>query len=206
MVLIIIFFDSFFQIGAVLQTQCCNLEDASMMLAIKELLVWFSHTLASYGFSVSALYDVLLQMREQYYEMLAKKWRPKFDQLCLEDNFTSLYVETLQEFTENIQNFPFGEDIPLDQFPKKYPFSCLVPNIYAEIKNFIHASMKFNENLNISRTEIDNSARKSTSLLLTKTVNDSIKQMLSSPRLNIAQLAQVLKTLFSYIVSGARID
>ena len=48
-----------------------------MMLAIKELLVWFSHTLASYGFSVSALYDVLLQMREQYYEMLAKKWRPK---------------------------------------------------------------------------------------------------------------------------------
>lgn len=179
------------KIGTVLRTQCCNLEDVSMMLAIKELVVWFSHTLASYGFSVNALYEVLLQMREQYNEMLTKKWRPVFDKLGANDNYTPLRVDSLKEFNDNIQKFPFNKYIPLDEFPKQYPFSSFVPNTFAEIKSFINDSMKFNESLNISKTETDNSTRKSASLLLTKTLNESIKQMLCHPNLSLGQLAQI---------------
>lgn len=179
------------RIGSVLHTQCSNLEDVSMMLSIKELIVWFSHTLSSYGFSVNALYDVLLQMRDQYNEMLTKKWRPVFDNIGQEDNYTPLCINTLAEYTETVQQFPYDNGTALDDFPKCYPFSCFVPEIYAEVKNFIRASMRFNQNLNISRTETDSSTRKSTNLLLTKTLSDSIKNLLSVPMLSLAQLAQM---------------
>jgi len=179
------------KIGTVLTTQCSNLEDVSMMLAIKELIVWFSHTLSSYGFGVNALYDVLLQMRDQYNEMLTRKWKPIFNKIGEEDNYTPLYVSTLPEYNEVIQKFPYESGIALDEFPKRYPFSCFVPYIYDEVKNFIRASMKFNQNLNISRTETDNSIRKSTNLLLTKTLSESIKRLLNHPALNLAQLAQM---------------
>ncbi|XP_065649617.1 exocyst complex component 6B isoform X3 [Hydra vulgaris] len=179
------------KIGTVLQKQCSNLEDSSMMLKIKELLVWFSHTLYSYGFSVNALYDVLLQMRDRYNEMLTKNWRPVFDEIGKEDNFTPLYITTLEEFNSILQDYPFNIDVPLDEFPKKFPFSWFVPKVYSEMKRFIEASMKFNENLNISRTETDSSIRKSTNLLLTKTLSESVKKLLSHPALNLAQLAQM---------------
>eukprot|EP00111_Clytia_hemisphaerica_P023573 TCONS_00069438-protein len=181
------------KIGQVLHTQCSNLEDVSMMLAVKELIVWFSHTLSSYGFSVNALYDVLLQMRDQYNEMLAKKWRPTFDNLGKFDDYTPLYITTLDQFTTEVQDFPYdGEKpIPVDEFPKCYPFSSFVPKIYAEVKKFIEASMKFNQNLNISRTETDSSLRKSTNLLLTKTLSESVKRLAADPSLKLAQLAQL---------------
>ena len=87
------------------------------------------------------LMQVVLQMRDQYNDLLANKWRPKFDQLSRSDNYTPLYILTPQEYTENIGNFPhdhFDEDV----FPKHYPFSSFVPNTYDEIKKFIHASMR----------------------------------------------------------------
>lgn len=179
------------KIGTVLRTQCNNLEDASMMLGIKELIVWFSHTLSGYGFSVSSLYDVLLQMRDQYNEMLTKQWRPKFDKLAVEDNYSPLFVNTLQEYSDMVQQFPYEDNTPIDKFPKRYPFSGFVTSVYSEVKCFIDESMKFNENLNISRTEIDNSVRKSANLLLTKTLNESLKTMLAHPSLSLGQLAQM---------------
>lgn len=181
------------KIGQVLHTQCSNLEDVSMMLAVKELIVWFSHTLSSYGFSVSALYDVLLQMRDQYNEMLAKKWKPIFDNIGEYDDYTPLYITKLEQLTTEVQNFPYDgdEEIAIDVFPKSYPFSSFVPKVYAEVKNFILASMKFNQNLNISRTETDGSLRKSTNLLLTKTLSESVKRLASDSSLKLAQLAQL---------------
>eukprot|EP00794_Sanderia_malayensis_P005160 gene5160-5812_t len=178
------------KIRSVLTTQCASLEDPSMMLKVKELVVWFSHTLTGYGFSVTALYDVLVKMRDQYNTMLAKKWKQVFSDLGSSDNYTSLAVHNEEEL-DILAEFPDHLAQAKAGYPKFYPFSAYVPKAFDEVKKFILASIKFNENLNISRTEIDQAVRKSTNFLLTKVLSESLKNLIIHPSLNLAQLVQI---------------
>eukprot|EP00795_Rhopilema_esculentum_P012131 gene12131-2735_t len=176
-----------------LTAQCANLEDPEMMLKVKELVVWFSHTLAGYGFSVTALYDLLTKMRDQYNEVLAKKWTKGFSELGSTDNYTSLYIANEEELSI-LEEFPKHLCPSKDGFPKMYPFSAYVPKAFKQVKEYILASTRFNENLNISRTEIDQAIRKSTNFLLTNVLSGkycSLKTLIAHPALNLAQLVQI---------------
>lgn len=173
-----------------LTVQCANLQDPEMILKVKELVVWFSHTLAGYGYSVTALYDLLTKMRDQYNEILAKKWTTEFDMLGPTDNYTPLCIEYEKDMAI-LDEFPYAMIASKSDFPKIFPFSAYVPKAFKLIKDYILASTRFNENLNISRTEIDQSIRKSTNLLLTKVLSGSLKALIANDTLNIAQLVQI---------------
>ncbi|TRZ05007.1 hypothetical protein HGM15179_022100, partial [Zosterops borbonicus] len=52
--------------------------DPSLVLDLKNLIVLFADTLQGYGFPVNQLFDMLLEIQEQYSETLLKKWAALF--------------------------------------------------------------------------------------------------------------------------------
>ena len=69
----------------------------------------------AYGFSVERLFGLLMEMRDTYGEMMLKLWQERFEQVFNEDNYTPIYLESLQDIDETLRAFPYG-----------LLFSCLV--------------------------------------------------------------------------------
>ena len=61
-----------------------------------------------------------------------------------------LQVSSQAEYDNVVDSFPF-HDQPLEllPFPKRFPFSPLVPKVYQQVKEFIYACLKFSEDLNL---------------------------------------------------------
>uniref|UniRef100_A0A4W2GWQ7 Exocyst complex component n=1 Tax=Bos indicus x Bos taurus TaxID=30522 RepID=A0A4W2GWQ7_BOBOX len=77
-------------------------------------------------------------------------------------------------------------------FPKKLPMSQSVPHIYIQVKEFIYASLKFSESLHRSSTEIDDMLRKSTNLLLTRTLSSCLLNLIKKPHIGLTELVQII--------------
>lgn len=61
-----------------------------------------------------------------------------------------LQVETQEEYDAVVSAFPFhDDDLDNASFPKTFPFSPLVPNVYQQVKEFIYACLKFSEDLGL---------------------------------------------------------
>jgi exocyst complex component 6 len=58
-------------------------------------------------------------------------------------------VETSDEFEAIVNTFPFcDEALQEAPFPKRFPFSAMVPKVYHQVKEFIYACVKFSDDLN----------------------------------------------------------
>uniref|UniRef100_A0A8C6K8N3 Exocyst complex component n=1 Tax=Nothobranchius furzeri TaxID=105023 RepID=A0A8C6K8N3_NOTFU len=156
-------------------------------------LVLQPHSNMGYGFPVSQLFDMLLEMREQYGEILLKRWNITFRQILDQDNFSPIPVSTEQEYRLYTSQFPLQdpelEKLPL---PKKLPFSEFVPKAYCQLKEFIYACLKYSEDLHLSSTEIDDMIRKSTNLLLTRTLSHCLQYAIKKKNVGLAELVQVI--------------
>ncbi|XP_010226004.1 PREDICTED: exocyst complex component 6-like [Tinamus guttatus] len=67
-----------------------------------------------------------------------------------------------------------------------------VPQIYIQVKEFIYASLKFSESLHRSSTEIDDMLRKSTNLLLTRTLSSCLQNLIKKPHIGLTELVQII--------------
>lgn len=173
-------------------TQSAYCEDPSLLIKVKELIVWFCHTLSGFGFNVKKIFDVLLEMRHQYNEILSKDWEAIFKKIFDEDNYSPICCDNESEYTDILKEFPFeSSEKPQGPFPRHLPFSEGMINVYKEVKHYIKSCLEFNENLNVSQTEIGDSVRKSTNLLLTRTLNGCITSLIRKPGLSIPQLVQM---------------
>ena len=76
-------------------------------------------------------------------------------------------------------------------FPKTFPFSAMVPKVYTEVKDFILCCVKFSEDLNLSPTEIDETVRKSTNILLTRTLSGCLNGLIRRDNLELQMLIQI---------------
>ncbi|XP_066277850.1 exocyst complex component 6B-like isoform X2 [Branchiostoma lanceolatum] len=180
------------KIIAVLRTHSAYCTDATLMLEIKNLIVLFSDTLAGYGFPVSQLYDLLMEIRDQYNEILMKRWLQIFREILESDTCAPLYVTDKEEYSEIIRSFPYQDEaLEKEDFPKRFPFSGSVPQVYKQIKEFAYACIKFSEDLNLSHTEIDDMVRKSTNLLLTRTLSGCLTSHIKKQTLGMAELVQI---------------
>ncbi|XP_048576187.1 exocyst complex component 6B [Nematostella vectensis] len=159
------------KIAAVLRTQSAYCKEASLLLQVKELIVWFCHTLSGYGLNVNPIYDVLLEMRNQYNETLSKDWESVFKKILEEDNYTPIHCDDKDVYYRILADFPHADEKLREGFSRVLPFSECAVKLYKEFKTFISACLRFNEHLNVSQTEIGDSVRKSTNLLLTRTLN-----------------------------------
>ncbi|XP_053165463.1 exocyst complex component 6 isoform X2 [Hemicordylus capensis] len=181
------------KIIAVLRTHSSYCTDPDLVLELKNLIVVFADTLQGYGFPVNRLFDLLFEIRDQYNETLLKKWAVVFRDIFEADNYSPIPVSNEEEYKIVISKFPF-QDAELDKqcFPKKLPMSQSVPQIYIQVKEFIYASLKFSESLHRSSTEIDDMLRKSTNLLLTRTLSSCLQNLIKKPHIGLTELVQII--------------
>ncbi|MCI4377403.1 hypothetical protein PGIGA_G00203240 [Pangasianodon gigas] len=178
---------------AALRTHSSYSTDPDLILDLKSLIVLFADTLQGYGFPVNQLFDMVLEMRDQYGEILLKKWNQSFRQILDQDNYSPIPAATEEEYRQIISQFPF-QDSELDMmpFPKKFPFSEFVPKVYSQLKEFIYACLKYSEDLHLSSTEIDDMIRKSTNLLLTRTLSNCLQYAIKKKNVGLAELVQII--------------
>ncbi|KAI3365346.1 hypothetical protein L3Q82_010432 [Scortum barcoo] len=168
-------------------------DDPDLVLELKNLIVIFADTLQGYGFPVNRLFDLLFEVRDQYNETLLKKWALVFREIFELDNYSPIPVETEEEYKLVVSRFPFHDaEIEKQDFPKKLPMSQSVPQIYTQVKEFIYASLKFSESLHRSSTEIDDMLRKSTNLLLTRTLSSCLQNLIKKPHIGLTELVQII--------------
>ncbi|XP_057681464.1 exocyst complex component 6 isoform X2 [Corythoichthys intestinalis] len=181
------------KIIAVLRTHSSYCEDPDLVLELKNLIVIFADTLQGFGFSVNRLFDLLFEVRDQYNETLLKKWALLFREIFESDNYSPIPVDTEEEYKLVVSRFPFHDaEIEKQDFPKKLPMSQSVPQIYMQVKEFIYASLKFSESLHRSSTEIDDMLRKSTNLLLTRTLSSCLQNLIKKPYIGLTELVQII--------------
>ncbi|XP_046851325.1 exocyst complex component 6B-like [Xenia sp. Carnegie-2017] len=178
-------------IAVVLKNQSGHIEETNLLIKVKELIGWFCNTLSAYGLSVSHINDVLFGMGQQYHTVLMKHWKGIFDGIFEEDNYNPIVCQTKQEYLEIFGDFPrYNEQLKLETFPKRIDFSECVIKVYAQIKEFIKASLKFYENLNFSQMDIGDNLRRSTNFLITKTLAACLNNVIRKKKLTLAQTVQ----------------
>ena len=67
----------------------------------------------------------------------------------------------------------------------------MVTRVYKELKDFINSCVKFSEDLNLSHLEIDETVRKSTNILLTRTLSGCLSSLIRKDNLSLIQLIQI---------------
>ncbi|CAG5125629.1 unnamed protein product, partial [Candidula unifasciata] len=165
---------------------------ANLMLEVKKLIVLFCHTLKGYGFSVGRLLELLLEMRDRYSVILSEQWVEIFSGIFAEDNYTPIFCDTPEDYLLITSQFPYKDkDLETEAYPRQFPFSQFVPNIYVQVKEYINACLKFSCDLHLSHTEIDDMIRKSANQLLTKTLGGSLSNLIKKPNLSLLQLIQI---------------
>uniref|UniRef100_A0AAY3ZY69 Exocyst complex component n=1 Tax=Denticeps clupeoides TaxID=299321 RepID=A0AAY3ZY69_9TELE len=109
------------------------------------------------------------------------------------DNYSPIPVATEEDYRRVMGQFPFQDpELEKTAFPKKLPFSAFVPKVYCQIKEFIYACLKFSEDLHRSSTEIDDMIRKSTNLLLTRTLSHCLQYAIKKKNVGLAELVQII--------------
>uniref|UniRef100_A0A8C0XI07 Exocyst complex component n=1 Tax=Castor canadensis TaxID=51338 RepID=A0A8C0XI07_CASCN len=178
---------------AALRTHSSYCSDPNLVLDLKNLIVLFADTLQVYGFPVNQLFDMLLEIRDQYSETLLKKWAGIFRNILDSDNYSPIPVTCEEMYKKVVGQFPFQDtELEKQSFPKKFPFSEFVPKVYNQIKEFIYACLKFSEDLHLSSTEVDDMIRKSTNLLLTRTLSNSLQNVIKRKNIGLTELVQII--------------
>lgn len=67
----------------------------------------------------------------------------------------------------------------------------MVPRVYQQVKDFVIASLKYTDELNLSQTEVDDMIRKSTNLLLTRTLSGCLTTLIQKHSVGLLQLIQI---------------
>nr|XP_034959612.1 exocyst complex component 6B isoform X4 [Zootoca vivipara] len=178
---------------AALRTHSSYCSDPNLILDLKNLIVLFADTLQGYGFPVNHLFDLLLEIRDQYSETLLKKWAGAFRNILDSDNYSPIPVANEEQYQKMVGQFPFHDpELEKQPFPKKFPFSEFVPRVYSQIKEFIYACLKFSEDLHLSSTEVDDMIRKSTNLLLTRTLSNCLQNVIKRRNVGLTELVQII--------------
>ncbi|XP_064568171.1 exocyst complex component 6B isoform X1 [Zonotrichia leucophrys gambelii] len=178
---------------AALRTHSSYCSDPSLVLDLKNLIVLFADTLQGYGFPVNQLFDMLLEIQDQYSETLLKKWAGVFRNILDSDNYSPIPVSNEDVYRKIVGQFPFQDaELEKQPFPKKFPFSEFVPKVYGQIKEFIYACLKFSEDLHLSSTEVDDMIRKSTNLLLTRTLSNCLQNVIKRKNVGLTELVQII--------------
>lgn len=91
---------------AALRTHSSYCSDPNLVLDLKNLIVLFADTLQVYGFPVNQLFDMLLEIRDQYSETLLKKWAGVFSSTEVDDMIRKstnlLLTRTLSNSLQNV--------------------------------------------------------------------------------------------------------
>eukprot|EP00092_Neocalanus_flemingeri_P025084 GFUD01027200.1.p1 GENE.GFUD01027200.1~~GFUD01027200.1.p1 ORF type:complete len:858 (+),score=246.74 GFUD01027200.1:120-2693(+) len=181
------------KIVATLRTHSAYCTDAGLMLKIKNLIMLFASTLKTYGYNVDRLYELLQELRDHYNEVLMQRWVGQFRDIFEADNYHPIQVTSINEYKDITNSFPYDNSaLEGSSFPKQFPFSAMVPRVYTEVQEFIISCLQFSEDLQLTQNELDETVRRSTNLLLTRTLSGCLSSLIRRPALSLLQLIQIV--------------
>ncbi|XP_037818946.1 exocyst complex component 6 [Lucilia sericata] len=167
--------------------------DPNILLRIKNLIMLSINTFKCYGYTVNILWELLHNMRDHYNEVLLQRWVHVFRDILDKEQFLPMIVENQEEYESIIERFPFhSEQLENAPFPKKFPFSRMVPEVYHQAKEFMYACMKFAEDLTLSPNEVAAMVRKAANLLLTRSFSGCLSVVFRNPSVALPQLIQII--------------
>ncbi|CAD6199736.1 unnamed protein product [Caenorhabditis auriculariae] len=144
--------------------------DVETMMRMKKLIQLFAFTMQSYGYSVSALYNLLRKFRDAYVGLLLADCCKNFEVELGRDNFAPLLVYE-EEYESIVAEMPiFKKERNENAFPKTLPFSRFVVTVYSNAKHYIIASLQFMEDLRLTSLETESVAARCANDLVSKWV------------------------------------
>jgi exocyst complex component 6 len=179
----------------VLSMSSSSCTDPNILLRIKNLIMLSITTLKYHGYTVTQLFDFLLELRDHYNEVLLQRWVIEFREILENCDFLPLETNTAEEHEGVLERFPFHSDqLEQQPFPKRFPFSKMVPEVYQQAMEFMYACMKFSEELTLSPNEVATMVRKAANLLLTRSFSGCLSLVFKSPGSSLA-LQQVIQII-----------
>lgn len=168
--------------------------DPNVLLRIKSLIMLMINTLKTYNYTVNQLWEFLYGMRDHYNEVLLQRWVHVFRDILDKESFLPLDVNTQEEYDDVCERFPFYSEQLENKttWPKEFPFSAMVPEVYHQAKEFMYACMKFSEELTISPNEVATMVRKAANLLLTRSFSGCLSSVFRNPSIALTQLIQII--------------
>merc|ERR1719347_1529461 len=122
-----------------------------------------------------------------------QRWVLKFRGIVEQDNYHPISVTTPAEYSDVTASFPYSNQaLEESEFPKQFPFSGMVPRVYTEVQDFILSCLQFSEDLQLTQADLDETVRKSTNLLLTRTLSGCLSSLIRKPTLSLLQLIQIV--------------
>ena len=185
-------------IGSTMSAYIDNGPSVTEMLMMKKIILLFTVTTKSYGYNAVSLYNLLQTFRDHYNEILMTEYCAFFRTAIEEDNYTPITVNNEQEFAEIVRDFPLvnrrGAD-PEQQatFPRRLPFSKFVPNSYRQAKSYLLSCLRFMDNLQLSRSDMNDTVRRYANVLLERwsaTLREFFDPKMQSRR-SLVQLIQI---------------
>lgn len=179
----------------VLSMNSSSCTDPNILLRIKNLIMLSITTLKYHGYTVTQLFDFLLELRDHYNEVLLQRWVIEFKTILDHCDFLPLETNTQKEYEEVLEKFPFhSEQLEQQPFPKRFPFSRMVPEVYEQAMEFMFACKKFSEELTLSPNEVATMVRKAANLLLTRSFSGCLSLVFKTPGSSLA-LQQVIQII-----------
>ncbi|XP_075973848.1 exocyst complex component Sec15 [Anticarsia gemmatalis] len=180
------------KVASTLRTNTSLITDPTLMLSIKHQIMLFINTLKCYGLPTDPLPLLLQEMAEHYTEVLMQRWVVVFRDILDNASFLPIEVETQDQFDGVMDTFPYDNDeLETQPFPRKFPFSSIVPAVYVQVKEFIYAWLKYSAGLGLGGGRRAAAARHSASLLLSRSFTGCLSALFRRP-LPLMQLVQII--------------
>ncbi|XP_035432260.1 exocyst complex component 6 [Spodoptera frugiperda] len=180
------------KVASTLRTNTSLITDPTLMLSIKHQIVLFINTLKCYGLPTDPLPLLLQEMAEHYTEVLMQRWVVVFRDILDNASFLPIEVENQDQYDGVMDTFPYdGDELEMQPFPRKFPFSSIVPGVYVQVKEFIYAWLKYSAGLGLGGGRRAAAARQSASLLLSRSFTGCLSALFRRP-LPLMQLVQII--------------
>ncbi|XP_061713005.1 exocyst complex component 6 [Cydia pomonella] len=180
------------KVASTLRTNTSLITDPTLMLSIKHQIVLFINTLKCYGLPADPLPLLLQEMAEHYTEVLMQRWVVVFRDILDNATFLPIEVADQEQYDGVMDTFPYdGEELEAQGFPRKFPFSSIVPAVYVQVKEFIYAWLKYSAGLGLGGGRRAAAARHSASLLLSRSFTGCLSALFRHP-LPLMQLVQII--------------
>lgn len=174
-------------------------QEEQMMMKIKRAILLLSYAIRSHGFNVDQLYQLMQETRDQFNDLLMRRWSTTFTRIFEMDNFSPIVVDNQSDYEAVLREFPYNPSpadnspngSPVQSFPMKFPFSAFVPKVYSEVKKFILCCLQFCRDTNFNHREVEDMIRKSTNILLTRTLGGCLSNLIKKSGLGLLQLIQI---------------
>ncbi|XP_013172247.1 PREDICTED: exocyst complex component 6 [Papilio xuthus] len=180
------------KVASTLRTNTSLITDPTLMLSIKHQIMLFINTLKCYGLPPDPLPPVLQEMAEHYTEVLMQRWVSVFRDILDNAAFLPIEVADQEQYDGVMDTFPYdGDELETQPFPRKFPFSTVVPAVYVQVKEFIYAWLKYSAGLGLGGGRRAAQARHSASLLLSRSFTGCLSALFRRP-LPLMQLVQII--------------